>query len=87
MIGLLLTFLVACGGENACEAYVNSYYGCAEEAGADTTGIDAETLCANYEKGTADDYYNCMADAYSNADCSTAEGVTAANTDAAACVQ
>jgi hypothetical protein len=82
MVGL--AGLIACGGGNECEAYAEAVMTCTEEAGADTTGYDVDTLCADADKAY-NDYYSCLADAYSSADCSTFEGLTAAGLASMSC--
>jgi hypothetical protein len=88
-------FLAACGAdvEGACQNYFDAYTACATEY-ADANGIDpatvtpSDSVCDAY-KGLTDvesaTLLNCYADAYNNADCSTADGWTAAGTDVTAC--
>ena len=88
--------LAACGAdvEAACQNYFDAYEACATEYAESldidpSTVVPADTICDMYE-GTSDkesaDLLNCQAEAYTNADCTTADGWTAATTEIAACV-
>jgi len=87
---LMLLLALACAPENSCEAYIDAKIACASVSGADTTSFDANQVCGEW---TEDDetvygaWYTCQATAYEEADCSTAEGLDAAATAAAACPQ
>lgn len=73
---------------NACEAYVTNYFACAEAAGG---GLDDTGLMQTCEyvgnNEPIEDVYCCMSDAYASNDCSTAEGLSAANEEAARCIE
>ena len=51
----------------------------------DGSDADYEAFCAE-EDECLDDYFDCIATAYKQADCSTAEGVSAAAAEAANCI-
>jgi hypothetical protein len=96
LLGVVATlFLNGCGvdAQASCEAYVVAVNDCTAEATGLADGsldVDAEIVCA----GSADlhgsaasaqaDAYDCYAAAYSDADCSTSEGLAAV--DLTACV-
>ncbi|MSP54750.1 MAG: hypothetical protein EXR69_03960 [Myxococcales bacterium] len=80
--------LAGCGVDvqAACENYIEAYSVCASEAYAITDGsmdLDATSTCAVYDgqKGDAAsasaDYLQCLADAYTEGDCSSAEAYAA----------
>lgn len=87
--------LAACGAdvEAACQSYFDAIETCANEYG-DANDLDAssflpaDTYCDVYagssDKASAD-LLNCQADVYSNADCATTEGWSAAGTASTAC--
>lgn len=96
LLALIAPFaLAACGSdvEGACQNYFDAYDACATEY-AEANGIDpstvtpADNICDAYagakDKESAD-LLNCYADAYNAADCSTADGWTAATTELTAC--
>lgn len=81
----------------ACELYVEAATDCANEAfGAGTSTYGTTGGLGNFCNAYADlrgqegadarDYLLCLAEAYMDGDCSTAEGYTAAGTEAAGCV-
>jgi hypothetical protein len=88
--------LAACGSDvaGACQNYFDGYEACYNEY-ADAIGTGAgsfalsDTWCDDTYGGMKDkesaDYLNCMGDAYAAADCSTADGYTAAATEAGNC--
>ncbi len=88
MFAIVLSLLAGCASENSCERYVNAAYSCTEEAGGDPAAYDAETVCGSWN-ATAEaaygEWYTCQAEAWENADCSTAEGTSAAATAAQEC--
>ena len=63
--------LFACS--SPCEKYVAAATDCAEAAGA-TTDVSADAACAD-DDGSGDEMFECMAEAYDGADCSTEEGL------------
>ncbi len=77
--------LVGCNsGQKACEGYVEAYNGCIEAFGSGNA-IDADvTGCELVEDDNAD-YYDCLADAYNNGECTTNEEWAATVEDAATC--
>ena len=88
--GLLV---VACGGGSAadsCTAYVAAANTCFEEAG--VTGSDvSDAFCDAYADLSGDaattsiELLDCYTAAYTDADCSTTDGVTAASTAVSDC--
>lgn len=88
--------------EQSCQNYIDNATACANEAFGGGTGTTTTTtggttgglgsFCSAYDglKGSeakdAAGYLDCLSDAYANGDCSTAEGYTAAGTEAAGCV-
>ena len=95
LLALPVFALAGCGAdvEGACQNYVDAYTTCATSY-AEANGIDPttvalpDTTCDVYA-GTKDqesaDLLNCYADVYNAADCSTADGWTAASTEFATC--
>jgi len=82
ILPLLLT--TACKGttSGACRAYITSYNACARELGDSVilgAGLSADAYCAAYSlPGVPKDpdlaeAFNCLADAYDAADCSSDE--------------
>jgi hypothetical protein len=92
---LSLLALAGCGAdvEGACTNYVDAYTACATTY-AEAVGVDPSTValpestCDGYA-GAKDqasaDLLNCYADVYAAADCSTADGWTAATAEFATC--
>jgi hypothetical protein len=87
---LALLSLTACGAdvETACQNYLDAYQGCAKEAygdAYDSATYDLPASTCDVYQGTHDqasaDLLNCYADAYSNGDCSTSDGLAAIGTD------
>ena len=85
--------MFACGGADptkSCEDYVAAYTACFDEMGTGTPAVD-DTFCTAYsdlkgdEASTAADYLDCLAAAYNDADCSTAEGLATAGTASLDC--
>lgn len=84
---LAATFVLAgCGVDvqAACENYIAAYSVCASEAYDDgSMDLDATSTCSVYDgqKGSAAsasaDYLQCLADAYTDGDCSSPEGYAA----------
>ncbi len=70
-------------GQKACEGYVEAYNGCIEDFGSGNT-IDAEVTGEQVDDENAD-YYDCLADAYTNGDCTTNDGWADTVADAATC--
>ncbi len=81
----VIVIMTGCNsGQTACEGYVEAYNGCIEDFGSGNT-IDSEiTGCELVDDDNAD-YYDCLADAYSNGDCTTNEGWADTVEDAATC--
>lgn len=77
-----LGLLAGCtSGQTACEGYVEAYNGCIEEIG---SGYLVDDVVCEQASDENADYYDCLADAYSN-DCSTNENYTIAVESAAVC--
>ncbi|MFN7143793.1 MAG: hypothetical protein ACK4YP_08470 [Myxococcota bacterium] len=88
MLALLVTLLSACSTANSCAEYVVAAHSCTEEAGGDPSSYDEETICGDWtaeNEAAFGTWYQCQADAWSAADCSTSDGVQAAANEAAAC--
>ena len=86
----LLLSVVGCTPANSCEDYIDAARKCAEATGADTTVYDAEVVCGDWTEGDETnfgDWYQCRADAFDAADCSTSEGLQAGVAAAEACPQ
>ena len=96
-IGSLALTGIACGG-NPCEDYEAAAADCmqayadslATETSEETTeaageATEAASTCPSETTAELDDWYQCQADAYTAADCSTADGYMAAGTAAVAC--
>ncbi len=92
MILAPLLSLFACGGADpaaACNDYTAAAAACAEEAFPTATDGTAEPIdvCAGYDNYEGDDadalveWFDCQTAAWEAADCSTAEGYTAAAAD------
>lgn len=87
----ILALFSACGGsaEDACNDYADAAISCVEtafagdQAAIDTNRAAFDSACAQVNSDAS--YFDCLADAYNGADCSTAEGFAAAGTAAAAC--
>jgi len=67
MFAVALLSLAACGGEGACENYVDAATACFEDAGATVPG-DIAGACDNAPNDSAD-LFNCYADAYDSNTC------------------
>jgi hypothetical protein len=80
-LAILAGGMIACA--SPCEKAYDATASCLEEAGQTVDG-DAESECAN-DDGSNDEMYECMADAYGNADCSTDAGAVAAAFSALEC--
>ncbi len=77
--------MAACStGEKACEDYVEAYNGCLDEWGTGSQ-IDADNTGCDLVEDESADFYDCLADAYGSADCSTEDGWETAVMDAADC--
>jgi len=63
--------LFACS--SPCEKYVDAASACADAAGA-ASDVSADAACAD-DDGSNDEMFECMAEAYDGADCSTEEGL------------
>ena len=74
--------LFAC--KSPCEKYVAAATDCAEAAGG-SADVSADAACAE-DDGSADEMFECMADAYDGADCSTAEGLLEAGLSSLECM-
>ena len=79
-LAILAGTMMACS--SPCEKYVDAAASCAEEAGSDVE--DTEGVCED-DDGANDELYECMADAYGSADCSTDEGALEAAFSALEC--
>ena len=62
--------LFACS--SPCEKYVDAAVDCAEAAGA-TSDVSADATCSG-DDGSNDEMFECMAEVYEGADCSSEEG-------------
>lgn len=98
---LVLPFVLTACAANACDRAARAFDACAAEAEAsgdsDLAAIGDfpfATECSTYalpgldilgDVAGVDELYNCVADAYENGDCSTAEGLDAASDAASGC--
>lgn len=85
---MLAFLLLACAAENSCERYVSAAASCTEEAGGDPAAYDEETICGEWTSAQESAYgawYTCQAEIWEAADCSTAEGTSAAAQEANEC--
>lgn len=80
-LAILAGGMIACA--SPCEKAYDAAATCAEDAGSTVEG-DAATECAD-DDGSNDEMYECMADAYGNADCSSDAGAVAAAFSALEC--
>lgn len=68
---LLLAGLAGCG-TTTCDRYVDAVHACYTDAGLQPPlGVDAETLCPDEAENVSDDYWACLADAWSEGTCET----------------
>ncbi len=81
---LLPLLLLGCApGTASCEAYVDAYNACAESY--QGTTITSETIACEEASSDFADFYDCLAEAYENADCTTTDGWQTAASDASEC--
>ena len=87
-VGLVLTACCGASVADSCKAYFDAYDACVTESGGTST-VEA-TFCDAYADYAGDatvqaELFDCWAAAYTDADCSTVEGFTAASTALADC--
>ncbi len=80
---LALSFLGCSSGTASCEAYVEAYSACAESY--QGTAITSDLLGCEDASADYADYYDCLTDAYENADCTADEGWQDAAEEASTC--
>jgi len=82
-----LAFLTGCGAFGPpCDKAYKAVDACVLEYSGEENASGEYAAFCDEEDECMDDYYSCMADAYRAADCSTAQGVSAAAAEAANCI-
>lgn len=86
----LVPLSLACGPGSACLGYTDAFAACIEVANDNDVPnsfddlSDPDGFCEEFA-ATADDSWDCLAETYENADCTTNEGLTAALAEAQNC--
>ena len=76
----LMVFVSGCGDQNICAAACESQVDCMIQADVmdDASSVDCSSECEQEDVEAMQDAFQCMDEAYANADCSTEEGFVAA---------
>jgi len=84
-----LVTLAGCGNAatDACNDYVVAVDDCYLEYGEENPIPLVDNFCDAYTEDSQVDYLECLTAAYSDGDCSTAEGLTAISTELGNCVE
>lgn len=80
---MLLPLLVGCAAPNSCAEYVAAAFACTEDP-----AYDEASICGEWSADAEDvfgEMYRCRAEAWRAADCTSGEGIAAAEREDDAC--